>query len=120
MAELMYKIANEEAPDIRVVRKDLSPQIAQAVALALSKRPETRFQDGDQFASDLRLAIAELSVSKGPEAYTAPSSTAAAGADQTATEPVASGFAITQKFEVTTPDFDKTVVSSPPKSGAGS
>jgi serine/threonine-protein kinase len=61
MAELMYKIANEEAPDIRIIRPQLSERIANIVALSMSKRPETRYQDGDQFAADLRLALAELS-----------------------------------------------------------
>ena len=61
MAELMYKIANEPAPDIRVIRHDLSARLADIVALSLSKKPESRYQDGDQFAADLRVAIAELS-----------------------------------------------------------
>ena len=61
MAELMYKIANEEAPDIRIIRKDIPERLANIVALALSKRPETRYQDGDQFAADLRSVIAEAS-----------------------------------------------------------
>ncbi|WP_082151588.1 CHASE2 domain-containing serine/threonine-protein kinase [Caenimonas sp. SL110] len=60
MAELMYKIANEEAPDIRIVRKDIPEKLANVVALALSKRPETRYQDGDAFAADLRSAQAEI------------------------------------------------------------
>jgi len=57
MAELMYKIANEEAPDIRIVRPELPGPLADVVALALTKRPETRYQDGDQFAADLRRVI---------------------------------------------------------------
>jgi CHASE2 domain-containing sensor protein/tRNA A-37 threonylcarbamoyl transferase component Bud32 len=61
MAELMYKIANEEAPDIRIVRKDIPERLANIVALSLSKRSETRYQDGDQFAGDLRSVLAELS-----------------------------------------------------------
>ncbi|MEZ0309692.1 MAG: CHASE2 domain-containing serine/threonine-protein kinase [Ramlibacter sp.] len=61
MAELMYKIANEEAPDIRIIRKEISERLANVVALSLSKRSETRYQDGDQFAADLRLVLAELS-----------------------------------------------------------
>jgi len=61
MAELMYKIANEPAPDIRIIRNELSEKLANIVALSLSKRPETRYQDGDQFAADLRAALAELS-----------------------------------------------------------
>jgi serine/threonine-protein kinase len=54
MAELMYKIANEEAQDVRTVRPDLPEGLANIVALALSKRPETRYQTGDQFALELR------------------------------------------------------------------
>jgi eukaryotic-like serine/threonine-protein kinase len=61
MAELMYKIANEEAPDIRIIRKDIPERLANVVALALSKRPETRYQDGDQLAVDLRSVIADMS-----------------------------------------------------------
>jgi len=60
MAELMYKIANEEAPDIRIIRSDLPPGLADVVALSLAKRPETRYQDGDQFAADLRGALGQM------------------------------------------------------------
>ena len=60
MAELMYKIANEDAPDIRIIRPELPEALANLVALSVSKRPETRYQDGDQFAADLRSVLAEL------------------------------------------------------------
>ena len=60
MAELMYKIANEEAPDLRIMRSELPQSLADLVALALSKRPETRYQDGDQFAADLRSVMAGM------------------------------------------------------------
>lgn len=53
MAELMYKIANEEAEDIRQLRPDLPTQLADVVHRALSKRPETRYQMGQDFANDL-------------------------------------------------------------------
>ena len=66
MAELMYKIANEEPPDIRIVRPQLSERIANIVALSMSKRSETRYQDGDQFAADLRAVMAELSGAPAP------------------------------------------------------
>jgi eukaryotic-like serine/threonine-protein kinase len=61
MAELMYKIANEEAPDIRVIRRELPERLASVVATSLVKKPEARFQDGDQFAADLRSVLAEMS-----------------------------------------------------------
>ena len=60
MAELMYKIANEEAVDIRAIRPELHVKLADVVALSLSKRPEARFQTGDAFTRELR-ALLELS-----------------------------------------------------------
>ena len=60
MAELMFKIANEEAPDIRIIRGDIPAALADVVALSLSKRPETRYQDGALFAADLRKVLQQL------------------------------------------------------------
>jgi serine/threonine-protein kinase len=60
MSELMFKIANEEAADVRIIRPELSENLANVVALALSKRPETRYQTGDQFAADLRAVEAQM------------------------------------------------------------
>jgi serine/threonine-protein kinase len=60
MAELMYKIANEEAPDLKVVRPQLPDRLAQVVARALAKKPELRYGDGDEFARDLREAMLAL------------------------------------------------------------
>jgi eukaryotic-like serine/threonine-protein kinase len=57
MAELMFKIANEEAPDIRVVSPHISAELARIVAMMLIKRPELRYQDGDKLAADLNAAI---------------------------------------------------------------
>jgi eukaryotic-like serine/threonine-protein kinase len=57
MAELMFKIANEEAPDIRIIRREISDSLAAVVALSLSKRADVRYQTGDQMAADLRAAI---------------------------------------------------------------
>jgi serine/threonine protein kinase len=57
MADLMHKIANEEAPSLRSVRPDLPQRLASLVARLLSKRPEARYQDGDQLARDLRAVL---------------------------------------------------------------
>jgi serine/threonine-protein kinase len=65
MAELMYKIANEEVPDIRAVRSDISDQLARVVAKALAKRSEDRYQDGDAFAADLRAVLAAMAPGAG-------------------------------------------------------
>src|SRR3569832_2260732 len=61
MAELMFKIANEPAPDIRIIRKDISERLAAGVAGARAREPEERYQDGDAFAADLKAALAEMS-----------------------------------------------------------
>jgi serine/threonine-protein kinase len=66
MAELMYKIANEEAPDLRTARKDLPERLAQVVARSLAKKPDLRYQDGEEFARDLRAVLAALPDSAAP------------------------------------------------------
>ncbi|MEY4736441.1 MAG: hypothetical protein RL302_760 [Pseudomonadota bacterium] len=78
MAELMYKIANTEAADIRIVRSDLSPTLANVVALALNKQPETRYQTGEQFAADLRLVGKEVLGQSVPDSAYTPGSSAIA------------------------------------------
>lgn len=83
MAELMYKIASEPAPDIRVIRPELPPAVAALVAFALHKAPEARFQDGQTFAAQLRAAMAALQ----PGA----ASPSAAGATTTAREGMGPG-----------------------------
>jgi len=59
MAQLLSQIANDQAPDVRTLRPELPEQLANVVALALEKRPEVRYADGSQLASDLR-AVAVL------------------------------------------------------------
>ena len=47
-------------PDVRIIRAEISGKLAAIIALSLTKRPDTRYQDGDQFAADLRVVIADL------------------------------------------------------------
>jgi serine/threonine-protein kinase len=54
MARVMYLIANEPAPDVRSIRPELPEALANVVALALEKHPETRYADAHQLATDLR------------------------------------------------------------------
>jgi eukaryotic-like serine/threonine-protein kinase len=98
MAELMFKIANEEAPDIRVVRPDLSAELARIVAMMLVKRPELRYQDGDKLAADLYAAIRGDAMEKGSE--TAPDYAASSGGDFLDTRPA------------TQSDFQQTVAQT--------
>ena len=67
MAELMYKIASEEAGDIRSVRRELPASLANVIARSLAKQPDARYQTGGQFASELRLALASLPANLSPE-----------------------------------------------------
>ena len=66
MAQLLYQIANDTAPDIRTLRPELPEALANVVALALEKRPEVRYADGQQMATDL-LALAQALDSQAPE-----------------------------------------------------
>jgi serine/threonine-protein kinase len=105
MAELMYKIANEPAPDIRIIRPELSARLADAVAMSLSKKPETRYQDGEAFAADLRAVIAELSAG-------AAGAVATAAAPQPAPAPGVDGGEKTVALTVGgNPAFEKTRVT---------
>ncbi|MDM4767059.1 serine/threonine-protein kinase [Pelomonas sp. SE-A7] len=60
MAKLMYRIANEPAPDIRHYRKELPESLALVLALALEKRPELRYASGEQLAQDLEAILPQL------------------------------------------------------------
>jgi hypothetical protein len=66
MTELMYKIANEPAPDLYSLRPDLPRRLAEVIALALEKPIEQRYQDGALFAADLRSAGAMGTVTTEP------------------------------------------------------
>jgi len=60
LSALMTQIANEPAPDIRHWRPELPEALANIVAVALQKRPEMRYADGQQMADDLRAVEASL------------------------------------------------------------
>ncbi|MES3024077.1 MAG: serine/threonine-protein kinase [Pseudomonadota bacterium] len=69
LGRLMYMIATDPAPDIRTIRPELSAQLAGIVMRAMSKKPEDRYQDGTQFAADLRadgVASTDASASASP------------------------------------------------------
>lgn len=53
MAELMSKIATEQAPDVRQLRPELPEDLALIVARLLRKSAQDRYQDGDALATDL-------------------------------------------------------------------
>jgi len=53
LASLMYKIANEKHPDIRMFRPELPACISQIINKALQKKAEDRFQTGAQMVKSL-------------------------------------------------------------------
>ena len=54
MAQLMYKIANEHAPDILKYNPSLPPAFVAFLDKAMSKEAEGRYQTGEEFAAALR------------------------------------------------------------------
>ena len=120
MSELMYKIANEEAPDIRIIRPDLPKRLADVVALSLSKRPETRYQTGDQFSADLRSvmgktdgvesSIHEVPATTGSHSTDMPTAVAAAVSGPLARSEDKIDFMET--VPATAVDFEKTAIHS--------
>ncbi|HUR87959.1 MAG TPA: serine/threonine-protein kinase [Ramlibacter sp.] len=118
MAELMFKIAQEPAPDIRIIRKDISDRLAAVVAKSLVKKPEERYQDGDAFAADLKAVIAEMAGS--------PAATSAMPAQTTMSKGeaalAAAGGGGTAAFHASAGGqgaaFEKTVVGMPDNTGS--
>lgn len=60
MASLMFKIANEEAPDIRTVRPDIPVQLSSIINKALAKEIDQRYQTGTELANDLKHFLARM------------------------------------------------------------
>jgi serine/threonine-protein kinase len=58
MTELMFKIANEPAPNICTVNPALPAALAAAVTKALAKNPDIRYETGEAFARDMRQVLA--------------------------------------------------------------
>ena len=61
MASLMFKITNEEAPDIKIVRSDISDKISSVIQKLLVKNLEQRYQSGSDLANDLKSILASRS-----------------------------------------------------------
>jgi serine/threonine-protein kinase len=70
MSQLMYQIANETPRDVRSLRPELPEALANVVALALEKRPEVRYADGGQIATDLRAVAALMAAAQAAEGVT--------------------------------------------------
>jgi serine/threonine-protein kinase len=120
IARLMYKIANEQAPDIRTIRPELPKKLSTIVAFAMNKQAEARYQDGEKFAADLRAVIAEMA--RVPTVPAAPRHNEAAAAAPAA-HPEAPVPAASDPYEKTTridspTAFEKTVATRAPEPGS--
>jgi serine/threonine-protein kinase len=60
MATLMFKIANEQHPQVTVIRGELPEGVDKILDKALQKDPEQRYQRGADFAKDVRACAAHL------------------------------------------------------------
>lgn len=60
MARLMFEIANERVADVRELRPGLPEALAMVLALALEKRPELRYGNGEDLAQDLETVLSQL------------------------------------------------------------
>ena len=54
MASLMFKITNEEAPDVRSLRAEIPPGLVEVINKALIKDADRRYQTGAEFANALK------------------------------------------------------------------
>jgi serine/threonine-protein kinase len=57
MAQLMFKIANENPVDILSINPNVPPALVAFLDRAMSKNPDERFQTGEEFAGALRAAM---------------------------------------------------------------
>jgi serine/threonine-protein kinase len=60
MAQLMFRIANEAHPDIRLYIRGAPPPLVAIIDKALCKDIEQRYQTGADMAQDLRRCIEQL------------------------------------------------------------
>ncbi len=60
LASLMYKIANEKHPDVRLFRPDLPSCASRIINKALAKEAEDRFQSGERFSNAIVRCLERL------------------------------------------------------------
>lgn len=65
MAQLMFKIANEPATEIFLVRPGIPPPLVAFLDKAMAKDADQRYQTGEGFAAALRAAFSSGAVPAG-------------------------------------------------------
>jgi len=61
MASLMFKITNEEAPDVKSIRTEIPDNLSSIINKALVKNADDRYQTGTEMANDLKTLMISLS-----------------------------------------------------------
>ena len=61
MAQLMFRIANENAPDILTINPSLPPALVAFLEKSMAKEAEQRYQTGEEFATALRATLGSAS-----------------------------------------------------------
>ena len=77
MAQLMFKIANEEAVDIRTLNPEVPEGLADVLRRAMTKDADQRYQTGEEFAAALRPFGEASATSTGMNINTSPRPVAA-------------------------------------------
>lgn len=94
MTELMFKIANEPAPDLRTANPDVPAALAAAVDRALAKSLAIRYASGEEFARDLQ----RLTLENGSSEPAATGTTARTKSQTTHPENAQQPFMATEKL----------------------
>ncbi len=56
----MYKITNEDAPDIKTIRPDIPTELSAILNKALAKNADERYQTGTELSTDLKAFLASM------------------------------------------------------------
>jgi serine/threonine-protein kinase len=120
MAQLMFKIANEEAADIRAINPAIPDGLVDVLRRAMAKDADQRFQSGEEFAAALR-PFGETPATATGMNIPAPRPVAAGPATQAVKAPLAAepqapnlhaGGTVKMQAPVNA-DLDKTVILEP-------
>ncbi|MGA2552231.1 MAG: serine/threonine-protein kinase [Burkholderiaceae bacterium] len=103
MAQLMFKIANEEAPDIRTYNGSAPEALAAVIRRGMAKDINLRYQNGDEMAADLRAVFGSAPVRPAASQAT----------------PVASAAPVAPVASASPSAMEATVIAAAPPSGLG-
>jgi len=119
MAQLMFKIANEKAPDIRLFNDKIPDALVHAIHKGMAKKMEDRYQSGEEMAADLRAVFgAPGATTSMPSASTTPVMPPAPVAPPAASPVVAAAAPDLAHPAPQAPDADATLVMSRPATPA--